>query len=115
MKNEATVEIETSLRNGIALALAAKRHLGASKLPRIFMVRFMLRRQRPRLKSAQERSPLAYRHIENINAFFLLARHFDLPTTYLFETNDLYNARNVPKVLYCIHALRCVTASLIGR
>lgn len=28
------------------------------------------------------------------------------PQTYIFETTDLYNARNIPKVIYCIHALK---------
>lgn len=25
--------------------------------------------------------------------------------TFIFETNDLYQAKNIPKVIYCIHAL----------
>lgn len=42
---------------------------------------------------------------DNINVFFGFTRHVGLPEIFCFETTDLYDAKNLPKVIYCIHAL----------
>lgn len=42
---------------------------------------------------------------DNINVFFGFTRHTGLPDIFCFETTDLYDAKNLPKVIYCIHAL----------
>lgn len=34
--------------------------------------------------------------------------------TFMFELTDLYNKRNVPKVIFCIHVLRWVLWRLGG-
>ncbi|KAI5189275.1 hypothetical protein NECID01_0470 [Nematocida sp. AWRm77] len=48
---------------------------------------------------------LQYRHTDNINAFFEFTRKVELPYVFLFEVVDLYEKKNPPKVVYCIHAL----------
>lgn len=52
-----------------------------------------------------EGAPLQYRHTDNINMFFRFSREIRLPEVFLFEVVDLYEKKNIPKVIYCIHAL----------
>ncbi|THH07688.1 hypothetical protein EW145_g3209 [Phellinidium pouzarii] len=82
------VEMEESLRNGVVLAKLARVFLGEGIVRRIF-----------------ETSKLDYRQTDNINHFFHFIRHVGLPECFIFETTDLYNKKNIPKVIYCIHAL----------
>jgi hypothetical protein len=46
-----------------------------------------------------------FRHSDNINYFFQFTRDVGLPEIFCFELTDLYDAKNLPKVIYCIHAL----------
>ncbi|CAI2167555.1 2722_t:CDS:10 [Funneliformis geosporum] len=81
------VLLEESLRNGILLAKLAK-SFEPSVVRKIFM------------------SPkLQFRHSDNINFFFLAIRKVGLPNIFWFELTDLYEKKNIPKVIYCIHAL----------
>ncbi|KAL8293711.1 hypothetical protein RQP46_000412 [Phenoliferia psychrophenolica] len=48
---------------------------------------------------------LQYRHTGNISIFFTFLQVVGLPEIFRFETVDLYEAKNMPKVIYCIHAL----------
>ncbi|KAI5118772.1 hypothetical protein M0805_005653 [Coniferiporia weirii] len=82
------VEMEESLRNGVVLAKLARAFLGEGVVRRIF-----------------EAPKLDYRQTDNINHFFHFIRHVGLPECFIFETTDLYNKKNIPKVIYCIHAL----------
>lgn len=41
-----------------------------------------------------------------MNAFFDALKDVGLPATFWFETVDLYNGKNIPRVIFCIHALR---------
>ncbi|KAI0224722.1 iqgap- protein [Massospora cicadina] len=47
---------------------------------------------------------LQYRHSDNIYFFLEAAHASGLPKTFLFELTDLYSRKNIPKVIYCIHA-----------
>ena len=58
------------------------------------------------IHSAQDTRKLQYRHSDNINYFFDALEVVRLPQIFLFETTDLYEKKNIPKVIYCIHALR---------
>lgn len=66
---------------------------------------------------------LDFRHSDNINVFFNFVRGVGLPEvsvvhrsclesfltasqSFIFELTDLYEKKNFPKVIYCIHALR---------
>ncbi|MCJ1476265.1 hypothetical protein MMC13_004931 [Lambiella insularis] len=81
------VQLEEALRDGVTLAeivqaLRPERHI------RIF--------HHPKLQ---------FRHSDNIAAFFRFLGEVDLPELFRFELIDLYEKKNIPKVIYCIHAL----------
>ncbi|KAF7355360.1 Ras GTPase-activating-like protein rng2 [Mycena sanguinolenta] len=81
------VEMEDGLRNGVVLA----------KLVRVF---------RPEaVKKIYDAPKLDFRHSDNINHFFNFVREVGLPEGFIFELTDLYEKKNLPKVIYCIHAL----------
>ncbi|KAI0005064.1 hypothetical protein BJV74DRAFT_322488 [Russula compacta] len=82
------VDMEESLRNGVVLA----------KLVRVFQGEAVVRR-------IYEAPKLDFRHSDNINYFFNFVRHVGLPESFIFELTDLYEKKNLPKVIYCIHAL----------
>lgn len=80
------VELEEALRNGITLAEIVQAIKGQPL--RIF------------------RDPkLQYRHSNNYAHFFKFLSEVELPDLFRFELVDLYEKKNVPKVIYCIHAL----------
>ncbi|KAI0796795.1 hypothetical protein C8Q75DRAFT_710102 [Abortiporus biennis] len=82
------VEMEEGLRNGVVLA----------KLVRVFQGEAVVRK-------IYEAPKLDFRHSDNINIFFNFVRHVGLPESFIFELTDLYEKKNFPKVIYCIHAL----------
>ena len=75
------------MRNGIALAKVAKSFEPAC-VPRIFV--------HPKLQ---------FRHTDNINYYFQFVDKIRLPSCFRFELTDLYEKKNFPKVVYCLHAL----------
>lgn len=89
MWGESVSEFEQSLRNGYALAHLA-RSLGASAACRAPIYNDPVRH---------------FRHTENINIFFHFVDEVDLPRIFHFETVDCYDGKNLPKVIYCLHAL----------
>lgn len=86
------VDFPMSLVNGVTLAKIT-RHFRPDLVRRIF--------EHPRLQ---------YRHTENINCFFDFLREVNMPDLFTFELIDLYEKRNIPKVIYCIHALSHILA-----
>lgn len=82
------VDMENQMRNGVTLAKIA-RHFEPELVPRIFT--------HPKLQ---------YRHTDNVNYFFKFVHWVGLPVFFHFELTDLYEKKNFPKVIYCIHALR---------
>ncbi|KAG8821050.1 hypothetical protein FRC18_011521 [Serendipita sp. 400] len=83
------VEMDEGLRNGVVLARLAQVWDSAS-VRKIF--------DDPRLK-------LGWRHTDNINHFLVFVRKVGLPECFIFIVTDLYDKKNIPKVIYCIHAL----------
>ncbi|CAH0056725.1 unnamed protein product [Clonostachys solani] len=81
------VELEEALRDGVTLAQVVEA-LNPNKHFRIF--------HHPRLQ---------YRHSDNIAIFFRYLDEVELPDLFRFELIDLYEKKNIPKVIYCIHAL----------
>lgn len=81
------VELEEALRDGVTLAEVVEA-LNPTKRFRIF------RHHR-----------LQYRHSDNIAIFFRYLDEVELPDLFRFELIDLYEKKNIPKVIYCIHAL----------
>ncbi|KAI0824784.1 hypothetical protein BC628DRAFT_1444432 [Trametes gibbosa] len=82
------VELEERLRNGVILA----------KLVRVFQGEAAVRK-------IYDAPKLDFRHSDNINHFFAFVRYVGLPEGFIFELTDLYEKKNLPKVIYCIHAL----------
>ncbi|KAF8913880.1 hypothetical protein CPB84DRAFT_1699194 [Gymnopilus junonius] len=82
------VEMEEGLRNGVVLAKLVRAFQGESAVRRIY-----------------EAPKLDFRHSDNINHFFTFVRDVGLPEGFVFELTDLYEKKNLPKVIYCIHAL----------
>jgi Ras GTPase-activating-like protein IQGAP2/3 len=82
----AVVELEEALRDGVTLAEVVQAIEGRQL--RIF------------------RDPkLQWRHSNNYAHFFKFLADVELPDLFRFELVDLYEKKNVPKVIYCIHAL----------
>lgn len=81
------VELMTYIQNGIHLA----------KLANVFL---------PLKKAVYTKdSRLEFRHTENINRFFKLLDFLEIPDLFRFELTDLYDAKDVPKVWFCLHAM----------
>ena len=81
------VELEEALRDGVTLAEVVEA-LNPERRYRIF--------RNPRLQ---------FRHSDNIAIFFRYLDEVELPDLFRFELIDLYEKKNIPKVIYCIHAL----------
>lgn len=81
------VELEEALRDGVTLAEIVQ-SLFPERPIRIF--------RHPKLQ---------FRHSDNIALFFRFLAEMELPELFRFELVDLYEKKNVPKVIYCIHAL----------
>ncbi|KAF2458429.1 IQ domain-containing protein [Lineolata rhizophorae] len=81
------VQLEEALRDGVTLAEIVQALYPETPL-RIF--------RHPKLQ---------FRHSDNIALFFRLLEEAELPELFRFELVDLYEKKNIPKVIYCIHAL----------
>ncbi|KAJ9621947.1 iqgap- protein [Taxawa tesnikishii (nom. ined.)] len=81
------VELEEAMRDGVTLAEVVQA-LHPEKPLRIF--------RHPKLQ---------FRHSDNIALFFRFLAEVELPELFRFELVDLYEKKNIPKVIYCIHAL----------
>ncbi|CAB3363565.1 Hypothetical predicted protein [Cloeon dipterum] len=46
-----------------------------------------------------------FRHTDNINKWIASLTAVKLPETFFPETTDVYYKKNMPRVIYCIHAL----------
>lgn len=81
------VQLEEALRDGVTLAEIVQ-SMYPNRPLRIF--------RHPRLQ---------YRHSDNIALFFRFLDEVELPELFRFELIDLYEKKNIPKVIHCIHAL----------
>lgn len=92
----AIVQLEEALRDGVTLAEVVVR----------LCPRLPVDQQRALGALRIFRNPrLQYRHTDNIALFFRFLGEIELPELFRFETVDLYEKKNIPKVIYCIHAL----------
>jgi len=80
------VELEEALRDGVTLAEVVQAIEGRQL--RIF-----------------RDAKLQWRHSNNYAHLFNFLADVELPDLFRFELVDLYEKKNVPKVIYCIHAL----------
>ncbi|KAI5708785.1 hypothetical protein M8J76_003132 [Diaphorina citri] len=83
-----STELESNLRNGIVLAKLGH-YLDPEIVPesKIYDADF----------AVYNRVGLRFRHTDNINYF--------IKATFLPETVDIYESKNMPRLIYCIHAL----------
>ena len=81
------VQLEEALRDGVTLAEIVQA-IRPEKPLRIF-----------------RHARLQFRHSDNIAIFFKFLAEIELPELFRFELVDLYEKKNIPKVIYCIHAL----------
>ena len=81
------VQLEEALRDGVTLAEIVQAFYPEQPI-RIF--------RHPKLQ---------FRHSDNIALFFRFLADMELPELFRFELIDLYEKKNIPKVIYCIHAL----------
>nr|XP_056709157.1 ras GTPase-activating-like protein IQGAP3 [Euleptes europaea] len=89
-------ELEESLRNGVILA-----KLGHFFAPDVVPLRKIYDLGQARFQACG----LHYRHTDNINYWREAMSHIGLPTIFHPETTDIYDKKNMPRVVYCIHAL----------
>jgi len=81
------VQLEEALRDGVTLAEIVQAFYPDQPI-RIF-----------------RHAKLQFRHSDNIALFFRFLADMELPELFRFELIDLYEKKNIPKVIYCIHAL----------
>lgn len=55
-----------------------------------------------------------FKFIQNIGQFLSFTTKIKLPKLFCFETNDLYEMNDIPKVIGCLHALACMLAISSG-
>ncbi|KAI5940649.1 ras GTPase-activating-like protein IQGAP3 isoform X3 [Manis javanica] len=90
------VELEESLRNGVLLA-----KLGHCFAPSVVPLKKIYDVEQLRYQA----TGLHFRHTDNINFWLSAIAHVGLPSTFFPETTDIYDKKNMPRVVYCIHAL----------
>ncbi|XP_055648380.1 ras GTPase-activating-like protein IQGAP3 [Falco peregrinus] len=89
-------ELEETLRNGVVLA-----KLGHRFAPTVVPLAKLYDRHQARYKAAG----LHFRHTDNINYWRDAMSHLGFPSIFHPETTDIYDKKNMPRVVYCIHAL----------
>ncbi|NXL68174.1 IQGA2 protein, partial [Chordeiles acutipennis] len=89
-------ELEENLRNGVILA-----KLGHCFAPTVVPLKKIYDREQTRYKAAG----LHFRHTDNINYWRDAMSHVGLPSIFHPETTNIYDKKNMPRVVYCIHAL----------
>ncbi|XP_006818327.1 ras GTPase-activating-like protein IQGAP1 [Saccoglossus kowalevskii] len=91
-----STELEEGLQNGVFLA----------KLSHFFAPKIVpLKRIFDKDQSRYETRGLHFRHTDNINHWLRAMEEVGLPKIFYPETTDLYDRKNMPRVVYCIHAL----------
>ncbi|XP_030647761.1 ras GTPase-activating-like protein IQGAP2 isoform X2 [Chanos chanos] len=91
-----TTELEEGLRNGVYLG-----KLGKFFAPKTVSEKKIYDRDQSRYK----RTGLHFRHTDNTVQWLRAMESVGLPKIFYPETTDVYDRKNMPKVIYCIHAL----------
>ncbi|KAI1900295.1 hypothetical protein AGOR_G00048510 [Albula goreensis] len=89
-------ELEEGLRNGVYLGKLAKFFA-----PKMVSEKKIYDRDQARYK----RTGLHFRHTDNTVQWLRAMESVGLPKIFYPETTDVYDRKNMPKVIYCIHAL----------
>ncbi|XP_030620929.1 ras GTPase-activating-like protein IQGAP1 [Chanos chanos] len=91
-----TTELEEGLRNGVYLA-----KLGNFFAPNVVSIKKIYDREQTRYKA----TGLHFRHTDNIIQWLNAMTDKGLPKIFYPETTDIYDRKNMPRCIYCIHAL----------
>ncbi|XP_070691114.1 ras GTPase-activating-like protein IQGAP3 isoform X2 [Pempheris klunzingeri] len=92
----APTELEESLRNGVVLAKLAHRFA-----PNTVALKKIYDPEQQRYHAVG----LQFRHTDNINHWRIAMTTLGLPVIFHPETTDVYDKKNMPRAIYCIHAL----------
>ncbi|XP_067365190.1 ras GTPase-activating-like protein IQGAP3 isoform X2 [Channa argus] len=92
----APTEMEEVLRNGVILA-----KLGHRFAPDVVPLKKIYDPEQQRYQAVG----LEFRHTDNINHWRKALTALGLPTIFHPETTDVYDKKNMPRAVYCIHAL----------
>ncbi|XP_023376178.1 ras GTPase-activating-like protein IQGAP2 [Pteropus vampyrus] len=91
-----TTELEEGLRNGVYLAKLAKffapKMVSEKKIYDVEQTRY-------------KKSGLHFRHTDNTVQWLRAMESIGLPKIFYPETTDVYDRKNIPRMIYCIHAL----------
>ncbi|XP_021235255.1 ras GTPase-activating-like protein IQGAP2 isoform X6 [Numida meleagris] len=91
-----TTELEEGLRNGVYLA----------KLAKFFAPSLVSDKKIYDVKQERyKRSGLHFRHTDNTVQWLRAMESIGLPKIFYPETTDVYDRKNIPRMIYCIHAL----------
>ncbi|XP_014820490.1 PREDICTED: ras GTPase-activating-like protein IQGAP2 isoform X4 [Calidris pugnax] len=91
-----TTELEEGLRNGVYLA----------KLAKFFAPNVVSDKKIYDVKQERyRRSGLHFRHTDNTVQWLRAMESIGLPKIFYPETTDVYDRKNIPRMIYCIHAL----------
>ncbi|XP_053787376.1 ras GTPase-activating-like protein IQGAP2 isoform X2 [Vidua chalybeata] len=91
-----TMELEEGLRNGVYLA----------KLAKFFAPNVVSDKKIYDVEQARyRRSGLHFRHTDNTVQWLRAMESIGLPKIFYPETTDVYDRKNIPRMIYCIHAL----------
>uniref|UniRef100_A0A6Q2WRP0 IQ motif containing GTPase activating protein 1 n=1 Tax=Esox lucius TaxID=8010 RepID=A0A6Q2WRP0_ESOLU len=91
-----TTELEEGLRNGVYLA-----KLGNFFAPHTVSIKKIYDREQTRYKA----TGLHFRHTDNVIQWLNAMTEKGLPKIFYPETTDIYDRKNMPRCIYCIHAL----------
>ncbi|XP_077329548.1 ras GTPase-activating-like protein IQGAP1 [Lithobates pipiens] len=92
----ATTELEEGLRNGVYLA-----KLGNFFSPKVVSLKKIYDREQTRYRA----TGLHFRHTDNVIQWLNAMSEIGLPKIFYPETTDIYDRKNMPRCIYCIHAL----------
>ncbi|XP_054638676.1 ras GTPase-activating-like protein IQGAP3 [Dunckerocampus dactyliophorus] len=91
-----TIELEETLRNGVILA-----KLGHRFAPAVVPLKKIYDSEQLRYQAVG----LQFRHTDNINHWRDAMTALGLPAIFQPETTDIYDKKNMPRAIYCLHAL----------
>ena len=105
-------QFSDSLRDGVVLALMS---IALSKIRSEFKLNlgYELNNVQDITKETiiKTGAPI-WKHNDNINIFFKLLKEVRMPVLFVPETTDIYDAKNIPRLIYCIHSLAFLLTKL---
>ncbi|XP_038639978.1 ras GTPase-activating-like protein IQGAP1 [Scyliorhinus canicula] len=91
-----TTELEEGMRNGVYLA-----KLGNFFSPKVVSLKKIYDCEQTRYRA----TGLHFRHTDNTIQWFNAMSNIGLPKIFYPETTDIYDRKNMPRCIYCVHAL----------